>query len=587
MNRVVRNFATGALALLGVAFGLARAAGAGEPGPRANLAGKIDLAPLRTLTVQDGGRRKPFDTLAREKVKFVLGTERYGGEDPVYTFLSLLFEPERWVDLRAVKVDNLGLRKLLGAGGKFVSFGEIRDSAAFRECVEEAQARAGMTGPNENAALELHHRTLVFANLARLVRVAPVAGSGEGAAWASLGDLSALSDGAREDVRRLVAAAAQAFRASDGPAATEALRALASRLAALQGPDALPAWKAHLEVALNKIHPFRISWMALAAAALLLGFAAVTGARWLRSAGLAALFAGALLGFFGVAARAAIVERAPVANLYEATIFFVFVAVLFGVVFEVWRRSGLFGMAASLFGFLAFLLVDLAPGMDPTIGPIQPVLRSYWLNIHVTAMLASYGAFAVAFVLGVFYYAKYLPAKGLPRTAILLPALVALSGLGGLFYRAVSEERPALADYAVALVGAPVAAIAAGWAWLALSGASEKKVEYQDELALKTIERHLYRVCQIGFVLITAGIILGAVWANESWGRYWGWDPKETWAFITWLVYGVFIHGRIAGWFRGPRAAIWAIVGFYSVLFTFFGVSFVLPGLHSYLNPGQ
>ena len=91
-------------------------------------------------------------------------------------------------------------------------------------------------------------------------------------------------------------------------------------------------------------------------------------------------------------------------------------------------------------------------------------------------------------------------------------------------------------------------------------------------------------IALVGSFSVAGGIILGAVWANESWGRYWDWDPKETWAFITWLVYGVYIHGRIAGIFRGPTAAIWGIIGFNAVLFTLFGVSFVLPGLHSYLK---
>jgi cytochrome c-type biogenesis protein CcsB len=199
-------------------------------------------------------------------------------------------------------------------------------------------------------------------------------------------------------------------------------------------------------------------------------------------------------------------------------------------------------------------------------------------------MLTSYGTFAVAWGLSVLYFGKYMHARGLPRYAIALPLAVAISGTGILFYRAFAHEMPKMADYALALVGTPALAVGFAWAWLQLDGAPASAIRYEDDLYLKTVEKHFYRICQVGFVIITTGIILGAVWANESWGRYWGWDPKETWAFITWLIYGVYIHGRLAGIFRGPTAAIWGVVGFNAVLFTLFGVSFVLPGLHSYLK---
>jgi cytochrome c-type biogenesis protein CcsB len=86
-----------------------------------------------------------------------------------------------------------------------------------------------------------------------------------------------------------------------------------------------------------------------------------------------------------------------------------------------------------------------------------------------------------------------------------------------------------------------------------------------------------------GFPFLGMGIITGAVWANEAWGRYWYWDPKETWSLITWLIYFVYIHLRfIRGW-RGAKLSWFSILGFFAMLFTFFGVSYILPGLHSYL----
>lgn len=94
-------------------------------------------------------------------------------------------------------------------------------------------------------------------------------------------------------------------------------------------------------------------------------------------------------------------------------------------------------------------------------------------------------------------------------------------------------------------------------------------------------EEVIYKSILIGFPFLTLGIVTGAIWANCVWGRYWGWDPKEIWAFITWLVYAVFLHARYLGW-KGKKSAWLSIIGFIVVLFTYFGVNFFLSGLHSY-----
>ena len=148
--------------------------------------------------------------------------------------------------------------------------------------------------------------------------------------------------------------------------------------------------------------------------------------------------------------------------------------------------------------------------MDKAIGPIRPVLVSYWLNIHVTSMLTSYGTFAVAWGMAVLYFAKYLHARGLPRFAIALPLTVAISGTGILFYRAFAHQMPVITDYALALVGTPMLAVGLAWAWLALDGGAASKINFEDDLYLKSVEKHFYRICQVGFVIITTGIILGA-----------------------------------------------------------------------------
>jgi ABC-type transport system involved in cytochrome c biogenesis permease subunit len=100
--------------------------------------------------------------------------------------------------------------------------------------------------------------------------------------------------------------------------------------------------------------------------------------------------------------------------------------------------------------------------------------------------------------------------------------------------------------------------------------------------ALPSLGLFLYRSIQVGVVMLAAGIMLGAVWANASWGRYWGWDPKETWALITLLWFLAMLHGRFAGWLKGPGMAVGTVAGFFLLLMTYYGVSFYLVGLHSY-----
>ncbi|HPQ44898.1 MAG TPA: cytochrome c biogenesis protein CcsA [Syntrophales bacterium] len=92
-----------------------------------------------------------------------------------------------------------------------------------------------------------------------------------------------------------------------------------------------------------------------------------------------------------------------------------------------------------------------------------------------------------------------------------------------------------------------------------------------------------YRMISMGFVLLTLGIITGAAWADRAWGRYWGWDPKETWSLITWLIYGTFLHARLIGKWRGLRMSLISILGFLAVMFTYLGVNYILSGMHSYL----
>jgi len=154
---------------------------------------------------------------------------------------------------------------------------------------------------------------------------------------------------------------------------------------------------------------------------------------------------------------------------------------------------------------------------------LSPMLDSWWFPIHVGLAFLGNAVFAVAFIAGVMY--------------LLQERMLKNKRLSALFFRLPS---------------------------------------------LDTLDSLNYRCLTWGFPLMTMGIISGAVWAHSAWGSYWRWDPKETWALISWFVYAALLHGRLAIGWRGRRAALLAIIGFLCLLFTFLGVNLLLSGLHSY-----
>lgn len=169
---------------------------------------------------------------------------------------------------------------------------------------------------------------------------------------------------------------------------------------------------------------------------------------------------------------------------------------------------------------IAFLVMGYASMLPKNIKPLMPALQSGWLPLHVGTAVISYGAFAVAAGLSTMYLLNMRQGKQ-------------------------STGKGALPD-----------------------------AEVCDYLS--------YRVIAFGFLMLTLVIITGAIWAKAAWSRYWGWDPKETWSLITWLIYSVYIHLRFNRGWKGKPAAWFAVIGFICVIFTFIGVNTLLPGIHSY-----
>ena len=213
------------------------------------------------------------------------------------------------------------------------------------------------------------------------------------------------------------------------------------------------------------------------------------------------------------------IGHAPLSNFYESLIFFAWAVMLMYLIAE-WRiKSRSLGVFVTPIVFLMMVYASLSPNVQTRIQPLIPALQSNWLTSHVIACFIGYSFFALAFGLGLMYFTK----------------------------RIMKDENPISRFF--------------------------PRDEAIDEL--------IYNSVALGFVFLTLGIVTGAVWAQVAWGRYWSWDPKETWSLITWFVYAAMLHSRfVLGW-RGRRMAILSIVGFASVLFTYLGVNY-LESLHSY-----
>ena len=240
---------------------------------------------------------------------------------------------------------------------------------------------------------------------------------------------------------------------------------------------------------------------------------------------------GMLAHVLAVTTRGFAVHRAPWGDMYEFVTALTCVAALFfGYIMLRYRAwaLGVFVMGALVIALGLAETVIYTPA-----GPLVPALQSYWLSIHVTAMTLSTGIFFVAAVLGILYlvaerYRKRVAAgKAEPGNGLL-------------------ERIP--------------------------TGAQ--------------LDKLTYRCVIFGFPIWTFGVIAGAIWADQAWGRYWGWDPVETWAFITWVIYAAYLHARATAGWRGARAHYIQLLGFASLCFNMLIVQVFITGMHSYAGVG-
>jgi cytochrome c-type biogenesis protein CcsB len=211
----------------------------------------------------------------------------------------------------------------------------------------------------------------------------------------------------------------------------------------------------------------------------------------------------------------------PLSNMYESLVFFALCIAALYIFIELNYKVKIFGTYIVPFAFATMAYASYSTEFGKEIKPLLPALQSNWLVAHVVTCFIGYAAFAVSCGMAIFYLFKKQQSKG------------------------------------------------------------EGKKSAAFEL-LRTIDDINYKMMIFGFIWLTAGIVTGAIWANSAWGTYWSWDPKETWSLITWFVYALALHAKYTRGWDGTRMSLVSLVGFVSVIFTYYGVNFLLSGLHSY-----
>lgn len=486
------------------------------------------------LVVQDyKGRMKPVHTLSRELMRKIYRKESYKGLNADQILLSMFVNAKDWYGEKIIKLGkHKDLLKLLGIKGDYASYKDFFDTNGSYKFKDEVRRVYNLTpkdrGVYEKELLKIDERlnivNMMFSG--GMLKIIPVTND-ENNTW-----ISNHSHGNGNDSQ-----VASNFFTSYTNALKKGIQtnnyaeadSLLAELKAYQitnGGKIMPSiTKLNAEILLNKLNVFNrlaMFYFLLGLAFLFFLFLSVFKPRIKLKKVYKVLFILVLVGFgfhtIGLGLRWFISGRAPWSNGYESMIYIAWTTTLAGIIFT---RKSFGGLAATMVLASTILLVSMLSFLDPEITPLVPVLKSYWLTIHVSLEAGSYGFLMLGAIIGLI-------------NLILM-----------IFTNQKNKER--------------IKAIIT-------------EMSYISELTLVG-----------GLVMVSIGTYLGGVWANESWGRYWGWDAKETWALVTILVYAFILHMRIIPKMTGLFIYnVSTIFGLATVIMTYYGVNYYLSGLHSY-----
>jgi cytochrome c-type biogenesis protein CcsB len=498
------------------------------------------LANFDRLVVQDnGGRLKPANTLCSEFLRKIYGKSHYNDLSATQVILGMMNDPVRWSKSNLLKVSHPTLRVLLkneDLSSKYIrvpfnDFFEENGHYILAKLVEEAYAKLpAKRSEYEKDIIKVDERVNICFSVysGGIFRFFPLANDTNNT-WLSYTEHAQFSGNDSLFVANIMPMYFRAIESAlqdNNWATADSIVGYISKFQNRYGTEVMPSKsKIQLEISYNRMQLFANLFLFYCLVGLVLLILLIvklfkntkvihiliTAFKWLIILGFLAHTSGLIM-------RWIISGHAPWSNGYESMIYIAWATLLAGLIFS--KRS-LLTLAATAVVASLLLMVAHLNWLDPEITNLVPVLKSYWLMIHVAIIVASYGFLALGALLG----------------------MIAL--------------------------------------WLIIFTTKSNKSKLKDTLSELTLINE--KTLEVGLFMLTIGTFLGGVWANESWGRYWGWDPKETWALTSVLIYAFVLHMRFIPPLKGKLAfntasmfAIWTII------MTYFGVNYYLSGLHSY-----
>ena len=498
------------------------------------IPGKDAAEAFGNVLVQDQkGRTKPLFALSNDILRKVTRENKFEGLTPMQVYLGVYLDFNNWKNVPMIKISNRELQKSLGISRNFASFAELVDLEAggsykLSEGVSKAYSKSpGIRTKADKEIMKVDERVniLYMIYTGGFLKIFPLHADPQ--SWGSPEEAikTVISKEDSVYLKNVIPLFAEALRTNNITTASQISSSIKDYQEKFAGYDLPPESKSKAESVYYKLMIFERLFPFYATTGLLMLIGLIIMVlKGRKNISLFVrilswvLFAGFLFHTFGLGIRWYVAGHSPMSNGYESMIFISWVTLMAGFIFS--RKSPFALSATAVLAGMTLMVAHLS-FMDPEITNLVPVLKSYWLTLHVSVITGSYGFLGLGAIL-----------------AIITMILLSLSDNKNI-------ER--------------------------ISGTI-------DELAVIN-----YKTITLGLYLLTIGTFLGAVWANESWGRYWGWDPKETWSLITIVIYSLVIHSRnIPGMKDIYTFNLLSLFAFSCVLMTYFGVNYYLSGLHSY-----
>ena len=506
-----------------------------------SIVSKEHAAEFGKIVIQDGGRMKPINTFSSELLRKVSKSDTYEGMNSDQAFISMTQYPQYWYGLPIIylKRGNDSIRKIIGIEKEakyapLVSFFDETGAYKLASYLEDA-SKEPVPNQFQKDFIDADKKVnLLYSALSgQILKVFPIPGD-KSNKWVSFLEINEPTGTALDSIKNIMPfyldAVQKSSQSNDYKMPNSLLTGLKQYQHKFGGLVMLEDSKINSEIQYNKYDIFkRLYYMYMLAGILMLAFCIVqifNNTKTIRR--IINAFHGLIALFFAFHLAGLIVRWYISGHAPWSDAYESMIYVAWATMFFglAFGKDSKLTVASTAFVTSMILMIAHWNWMDPTIGNLQPVLNSYWLMIHVAVIVGSYGPFTLAMVLG----------------------LIAL------FLMIFTNEKNK-----------------------AKMKMSIDEITYINELALT-----------VGLVMLTIGNFLGGQWANESWGRYWGWDPKETWALISIMVYAFVIHARFVPALRGRWIYnVMSVFAFASIIMTYFGVNFHLSGLHSYASGEQ